>query len=93
MAKSTPVQPHIQTSVFPNPNPLKDEPPNTGLDPQADFTTDECAVVLLTDGSGEITFLVDPEVLRRVRSRCGDRNLAAYFWEFLLKRAVMDHVY
>ena len=62
------------------------------LDPTADFSTINCAVNQL-GAEGEVTFLVEPDIWRRIKSRAGSQNLAEYFWENILKRALMNHVY
>ncbi len=62
------------------------------LDSAADFSTRDCAVVL-TGKEAEVTFRVEAGVLRRIRSRADKQDLAEYFWQNILKRAVLDHVY
>jgi hypothetical protein len=63
------------------------------LDEDADFSTAMCAVNVLNDGTGEVTIKVDVDIMKRVRTRAGSVNLAEYFWQQMLWRALTDHVY
>lgn len=45
------------------------------------------------DGSVHVTFLMPPDVTRRMRLRAGKMDLAKYLWENVLHQATESHVY
>jgi|WetSurMetagenome_2_1015567.scaffolds.fasta_scaffold01336_21 hypothetical protein len=63
------------------------------IDPNADFSTDKCALTLMPDGSGEAVVFVDPGVLKRIKTRAGNQDLANYLWLNVFRPALDGHVY
>lgn len=45
------------------------------------------------DGSVHVTFLMSPDVTRRMRLRAGKMDLGKYLWENVLHAATEAHVY
>ncbi len=63
------------------------------LDPAADYSTPDCAVNCFDNGEGECVFLLDKEVLRRIRTRAQTQDLADYLWLNVIRPALYGHVY
>jgi len=53
----------------------------------------KCRVVDQPDGGMQVSFLVEPDVAKRIRSRAGTMSIERYIWESILHRAVVDSVY
>lgn len=71
-----------------NPHITKD-----AMDESAHFSTRTCAVYVIDPETCEVTFRLDGQEMKRIKSRASTRNLADYFWEEILKRAINSHVY
>jgi len=69
-------------------------PPDSELiDPNADYSTEFCALTIRPDGCGEAVVLIQPEILKRILSRAQTRDPAVYLWENILRAALIGHVY
>lgn len=60
--------------------------------PNKPESTRRCTVKEVGEGL-EVTFLVDPDIAKRIKSRAGTMPLYRYMWENVLNRAVTDHVF
>jgi len=47
----------------------------------------------MPDGSGEAVVFVDPGVLKRIKTRAGNQDLANYLWLNVFRPALDGHVY
>jgi hypothetical protein len=63
------------------------------LDPAADFSTGDCAVNCFPDGSAEVLVSVPAEIMKRLRSRALNQNLAEYIAANITRRAFLSYVY
>lgn len=63
------------------------------LDPSAHYSTEECAVYMVEPDTMEIVFRISGQEYKRFVSRMGTQNRARYFWENVIKRAIMSHIY
>lgn len=52
-----------------------------------------CEVVSWKDGSADVTIHIEPEIVRRIKTRAQSQDLAEYIWQNILKRAIETHVY
>ena len=61
--------------------------------PSAPAIPPKCIVVEEGDGTLWVSFRIDSEVAKRVKSRAYNVPLDTYLWANILNRAVQDHVY
>jgi len=45
------------------------------------------------DGSAFAQVYIEPDVVRRLRSRAGSQDMAKYLWENIFYKALIGHVY
>ena len=72
----------------------KDEPPNGQSEPAPYLTPPKCMIwAEQPDGGVQVMFLVEPHIVKRLRTRAGNMDLAMYLWVNVINPALQGHVY
>ncbi len=60
---------------------------------QINMPVPKCVTTIQPDGGIQVSFLIEPDVAKRLIRRAGGMQLERYLWENVLYRAVVDHVF
>jgi hypothetical protein len=63
------------------------------IDPNADYSTEFCALTVRPDGTGEAVIFIAADVLKRIQTRAQNQDPADYLWHNVFRSALFSHVY